>query len=81
MIVHIWDPVHLSEPEFWRVDVAGCPVSVRGKPSYEYLQSVNSDLARMKMALHQILHLDPEEWGKQGIYKAQAIAKNGLERS
>jgi hypothetical protein len=67
--------------DLWRVDVAGIPVMVKGKPSYEFLQSINTERARMKLALHRILKMDPEEWGKQGIYTAQKIARDGLERA
>ena len=67
-----------AEPTLWRVDVAGVPVYVSGKPACEHLQIVNSDLARMKMALYRILRMNPDEWGKQGIFKAQSIAQEGL---
>ena len=64
--------------DMWRVDVAGIPVSVKGRASYEFLQSVNTERARMKMALHRILHMDPQDWGDLGIDKAQEIARAGL---
>jgi hypothetical protein len=43
----------------WRVDVAGYPIDVRGEDERDYLQQVNSQLARMKMALHRIAKMDP----------------------
>lgn len=61
-----------------RVDVKGCPITVIGDDARRHLEGVNADLARMKMALHRIMHMNPDEWGKQGIYRAQAIAKEGL---
>ncbi len=60
-----------SPANLWRVDVAGIPVTVYGKPACEHLESVNRDLARMKMALHCILHAEPEE-------RIQTIARDGL---
>lgn len=40
--------------DMWRVDVAGCPVLVKGEPSKDFLTHVNRRMARMKMALHKI---------------------------
>jgi hypothetical protein len=67
-----------DDPMEWRVDVKGYPVTVLGKHARDHLQQANLELARMKMALHRILYMDPEKLGKQGIYKAQTIAKEGL---
>lgn len=40
--------------QLWRVDIGGVPVSVYGEEAYRYLQTVNHDLAIMKIALHRI---------------------------
>lgn len=51
----VWlDTLRNPKPNMWRVDVAGVPVSVHGESAYEHLRRVNSQLARMKMALHLI---------------------------
>ena len=69
-----------TDPMEWRVDMKGYPVTVLGKYARDHMEQMNREYGRMKMALHRILHMNPDEWGKQGIYHAQAIAKEGLNR-
>ena len=63
----------------WRVDVKGYPVTVIGKYAHDHVSQAVLEMARMKMALHRILHMDPKEWGAQGIYHAQNLAREGLQ--
>lgn len=67
-----------TDPMEWRVDVRGYPVTVLGRHAHDLIRQHNQEYARMKMALHRILHMNPDEWGKRGIYKAQKLAKEGL---
>lgn len=48
------DEIRREKPDLWRVDVGGVPILVKGKPAYEYLQHINSRMAKMKLALHKI---------------------------
>lgn len=66
------------EGNIWRVDIMGYPCFVKGEHAKDHLEQVARELARMKMALHRILKMDPKEWGAQGIYKAQNLATEGL---
>ncbi len=75
------DEIRKQKPDLWRADVSGVACFVRGEETMHHLERVNLQVAKMKMALHRILHMDPEEWGKQGIYKAQKIANEGLGRN
>lgn len=62
----------------WRVDVKGFPITVDWETERDHLQLVNAELAQMKLALHRILGMNADEWGKQGIWMAQKIAYEGL---
>jgi len=66
-----------AEHQRRRVDVKGYPVVVVGFHAADYLEETCRESRRMRMALHHILRLNPDDWGAQG-YKVQVFAKQGL---
>ena len=37
-----------------------------------------AEVLRLRSALNKIVEMDPESWGKQGIWAAQKIAREAL---
>jgi hypothetical protein len=64
--------------DHWRVDIKGYPIVVIGEYAREHLEKAYSEYCHMKLALHKIIAMDPENWGKQGIWAAQKIAREAL---